>query len=134
MFIDDNILSSIIDNQGGALKRNSDGEWVLDDLPTEGYYVGVHNIAVVDAVDCAVFTAHKALRDALAASYFPAGYNYPDQYFLGFWRDMSTGTWYIDISEHFTDLDAAKAVAAENGELAVWDIALDQGIWVVPVI
>lgn len=42
--------------------------------------------------------------------------------FLGGWIDTDTDLVYIDLSQHFTDLSDAKAIAHFNNEIAIWDL------------
>lgn len=41
---------------------------------------------------------------------------------VGGWLDEETGTYYVDISQHFQDRDEALEFAASLGEKAIWDV------------
>ena len=57
-------------------------------------------------------TAHAA-GDMRAVQYLADG--------IGSWTDPATGTLYVDLSTRHDDLSDALSVAAERGEIALWD-------------
>lgn len=52
----------------------------------------------------------------------------PGEY-LGVWQDTD-GTYYVDKSEHFADIDAGTVAAQVRGELAVYDLATGESVYV----
>ena len=122
------ILERILANNGGTLRidylEDNTARWVDTEMPTVGYYVGVYNIAIVEGYEYA--HNHNAVRDMLNSVHVP-GFSDPT-YFLGFWRDATTGTWYIDVSQRFLYQEDALDVAERLGELAIWDIKNNIGI------
>jgi len=126
-----NVLDRVLVNGGGTLRTTyldpnhpNEAVWTDEDMPTTGYYVGVYNIAIVKGYEYA--HNHNAVRDMLNSVHIP-GFN-DTTYFLGFWRDATTGTWYIDVSQRFLYQENALDVAGRLGELAIWDIKNNIGI------
>lgn len=50
--------------------------------------------------------------------------------YIGIWKD---GIWYLDISIHILDLDLAMKVAEKNEQIAIWDCANKEAIYLVTV-
>ena len=48
--------------------------------------------------------------------------------YFGSWIDPETGLWHLDASEHYDDIVDAVHVARERGELAIWDIDVNDEI------
>lgn len=48
--------------------------------------------------------------------------------FLGGWIDVEEGAAYIDMSQHYSDKDAAIEVAQFHEEIAIWDLAAGEEI------
>lgn len=49
---------------------------------------------------------------------------------IGSWRDVTTGSIYIDLGTTHDDLDTAKAQARLRGERAIYDSSTDETIWI----
>jgi len=132
IYIAPGYLNEIKNQGGGTLKRttfhNSETgdwrqEWAPINLPTDGYFVGVYNIAVIDSR-----YSPDALDTELPMFFIPGGFTkYPERYYLGLWLD-ETLDWYVDISMHYQDLSGALAEAEAIGEKAIWDIRNKQEI------
>lgn len=101
---------------GGATLHLPSGEY---DRYTTGYYVGGYAKAVTFPLEGST-VADYVLAAIDVISSVPAGKRTGN---LGSWIDTETGTVWIDASEHYTDRTEAMRVAAERGELAIWDIA-----------
>lgn len=48
--------------------------------------------------------------------------------YFGSWIDPETGLWHLDASEHYDDIVEAVHVARKRGELAIWDIDVNDEI------
>jgi len=85
------------------------------DSPIEGYMVSIKegpsfpNIMDVNTLDVAAFIRNQKKL-------------YSFQYF-GVWVDDKTGKVYFDLSENFMDPKTAKEFAADNDQIAIWDVA-----------
>ena len=84
---------------------------VEEKVPLLGYYVGgvrpglvVSDVSELDRGDLAWFVGTTNAR------------------FFGVWKDTETGDIYFDAVTWITGLGEALYVAAERGEIAIWDI------------
>lgn len=88
--------------EDGTYLKSNTGAW-LPVVQSSGYYVARHSLDSIDA----------PLLD--------------DEY-LGAWTDPSTGTLYLDATEHIESRSQAMAAAEKRGELAIWDIRASEEV------
>lgn len=96
------------------VKSNPTGGTISTDgrpLPKTGYYVG-------GAGPLLVFPAADRIT-GLIADYF----RWTQSPYAGWWTDSETGKVYVDECTHLEHREAALALAASRGELAIWDVA-----------
>lgn len=106
---------------GGTTLHLLSGEY---DRYTDGYYVGGHVKGETFPLEGST-AADYTIAAVAVVSRIPldAGETH-----IGSWLDTETGTVWIDASEHYTDRAEALAVAADRGELAIWDIAANEEV------
>ena len=110
------IARDTIANNGGTFQHKT-GATVNH---TDGYYVGVGNVATVD-IDALTYPVRVAVVAGILADAWPHTLPARAQY-VGTWLDGDR--LYVDYATHIpgTDnLDVALACARRHGELAVWD-------------
>lgn len=91
------------------------------ETPKTGYMVGLLNIVIKPNNDNPLTNGElKLAMDWLSSK--------PGSYFLGGWKDSSTGEVYYDISEHFTNIEDAYDAGFQRGELAIFDLSNMQEI------
>jgi hypothetical protein len=92
---------------------------VLVTAPTAGYCVGGVSRAWVQAERPSSWDLWQFIRDREEST--PAGLS-ANQLAVGFWRDSSTGKWWIDTSEVLSDRREAIQRGIARGERAIWDV------------
>lgn len=97
--------------QGGATVPTVVGSLV----PDEGYVVGGIETAIIRPTDLDVFDAETWCHSVRHVTAQPG-------VFVGSWQDSQTGLLYLDVVEVYPELAVAQTVAAERGELAIWDL------------
>lgn len=110
------IAQDTINNAGGTYQHKT-GATVNH---TDGYYVGVGNVATVD-IDAITDPVRVAVVAGILADSWPRTLPARAQY-VGTWVDGNT--LYVDYTTHIPgahNLDVALACARRHGELAVWD-------------
>lgn len=117
------IAQDTINNAGGTYQHKT-GATVNH---TDGYYVGVGNVATVD-IDAITYPVRVAVVAGILADVWPRTLPARAQY-VGTWVERGASwtqsdTLYVDYSVHIPgtqNLDVALACARRHGELAVWD-------------
>lgn len=100
---------TLLDQNGGATMSFSGTP-----VPTTGFLVG----GVVPEYVTRTPT-WQSIADFVAGHL--ATFRLPGHY-LGLWRDESTGLVHLDVTEHWSTLSNAIAIASYRDEIAVWNI------------
>ena len=113
MFTERDITDILLDHADDGYSVN-----VYNDIPTTGYMVG----GWVPSLKLGQDTLRPYnTTDGYLASHWDR-LTSDSNYFAGVWTDSDTGVIYIDISRNLADLPEALAVAANFGEIAIWDV------------
>jgi hypothetical protein len=111
----DDITADILKSEDGGTFPVVVGQRV----PTSGYVVGLHGIhGPADTLDVRAWV--ESVRPEVAAK--PAHY-------VGSWTH--DGTLYLDVVRVVPELRDALSLAREHNQLAVWDLAAGEELWVL---
>jgi hypothetical protein len=113
----ESIARDTIDNNGGTYQHRTGAKI----NHTDGYYVGVGNIATVD-IDAITYPVRVAVVAGILADTWPHTLPARAQY-VGTWID-DCGRLFVDYTTHIPgahNLDVALACARRHNEVAVWD-------------
>lgn len=111
----DDITADILKSEDGGTFPVVVGQRV----PASGYVVGLHGVSgPADTLDVRAWV--ESVRPEVAAK--PAHY-------VGSWTHG--GTLYLDVVRVIPELHEAVRVAHKHNQLAVWDLAAGEELWVV---
>jgi len=88
-----------------------------EEMPSTGYWVG--------GIRPSLIFSDKSRVDRGDIAWFVGG---TESRYFGSWVDVADGTIHIDASDHVDNREDALYLAAERGEIAVWDIANESEI------
>jgi hypothetical protein len=110
-----------------------DGGWTASltgkSVPASGYMVGGVTDSLIFGADILNAEHEDVVHDMIIRwinQRFDIGTS--ENMFIGGWVDSEDGKVYIDLSEKFNVKEYALMIAADRGEIAIWDLANSQEI------
>lgn len=93
--------------------------------PSKGYMVSVKDVvkmSLADFVETEECSSVEKCFKLISKS--------PDNLYVGGWLDVKSGVVYIDISKNVNDINEAIKIAKKNNQLAIYDVANDNSIYI----
>lgn len=117
------LVTGIVSSGGASVPVSSNGS-----VPTSGYMVGGIYSEEVKATSLAIWQVTTFVERGLKVA--RDLYGEGSAAYLGSWLDAETGQVWFDVSEHVAERGAALRLAAKRGELAVYDIATGESVYI----
>jgi len=108
--------------QEGAVNIGGTVSLIGKPVPETGYMVGGYTDSLI--LDSGL-VFHSSVMESMLLQFVSNEFAFATKYstFLGAWLDREDDLLYFDFSQHFENIDDARAAAVFNDEIAIWDLA-----------